>query len=240
MDGTASLASRRAFLTSLGNPWGDAKDLSRLRSQCVTAPAALARLLGPPSAKTLKELAADAKRARAAQEAKSSVPDSAVGDDESTTESAEGSSGENNGGGDDGSKEDGGGDDDGEPPLDWWQWSLIIAAVVTIAELVVLLTVWKLNRYYLPALISTFLAAFGISLMCNPKLWFRRMSEGSFAALCGGQLLGGLSFSIPVPWAPDSFELSIPAPDSTTTLVLGMLTLAFGLMHLVRTRPGGR
>ena len=122
--------------------------------------------------------------------------------------------------GDEGDEESSGDDDDGEPPRplvmsggpEWWQTSLLIAFVITLA-IAVLWWLLSKNRYFAATLLGSFLGVSGLCLYYNPEYWRRRM-----AAVCLSMFAGFNGLSIIA--SCGLFSFTIPPPDWSANLGL--------------------
>ena len=149
-------------------------------------------------------------------------------------------------GGDSGSSEDGEGDD-GEPPIlvagdlqpEWWQVSLILAAIVSAAVLAIMLVLWKPNRFFIPILISSFLGSFATCLYFDPRYWYRRMSEACLASLFACNFFAGFSLSIPFGSSTDSLVIQLPESHWSMNIGLAALAALFAVMHSRRNQKRG-
>lgn len=139
-------------------------------------------------------------------------------------------------------EESSGGDDDDDPngligaafEPEWWQLSLFIAFVITVATTLIILAVWKPNRFTLPIIAVSFLTTFGISLYFNPRLWFRRMAELSATGLLACNTLGGLVINVPLAAGP--LQLTVPSPHWSMNVILGVMVITFGVMHFANSK----
>lgn len=158
---------------------------------------------------------------------------------ESDSAAAEGGDGSDSESGQ--SESEDGGESDGEPPIstilangpEWWQTSLLVAAIVTVAVFLVLLVIWKPNRFYLPTLLATFFLSFAVTNYFDPRLWHRRMAEACLSMLGASTCLGGLQLKIPVPWASTPILVQLPETHWSIALALATLTAVFAGLHFM-------
>ena len=206
-------------------------------SSLVTANATL-KGLGDSHRSSLKELHAEVSRTIAEPIAAHATVECTIDDGAETANTEVAAAGTNDGDGDDGSKDDGGGDsEDPEPPIDWWLVAFLVASVCTLGVLLALSAEWKPNRHYLTVLVGAFFVTFGLTILSNPKRWYRRMTEASFTALCGSLFAAGVALRVPVPWSATPIALYIPSGGPVTVIVLGGLTMWFGWLEHCRERP---
>lgn len=167
---------------------------------------------------------------------------SASVDSTATSCSQESSSGGEGGGGDS-SDDESGGDDEDEPPtnrfsfllnLEWWQFSLIVAIIVTALLAIYLVINCRPSWQFIPALLGTFAGSFGICLYLNPLYWFRRLTLLSLTALIGANVCGGLDFKIPVWWSSDPFTWDTDSPHWSFNLAMVACVLFFGACEAIR------
>jgi hypothetical protein len=110
-----------------------------------------------------------------------------------------------------------GDDGDGEPatsaaiPLEWWQVSVLAASLATLLAFVFYLCFFPLNRFCPPFLLVTFAASFCVVMYFNPEFAFLRLSVISLWAL--------ITLS------------KVPTASCSATVILGMATICFGLLH---------